>query len=65
MVDAVTYCPVMNDYHHLLWSLLNTFFACDFQLNGLQDQVASLKTSNEHLQKQNEDMISKLKEVCV
>uniref|UniRef100_A0A8C9ZSN7 Nucleoprotein TPR n=1 Tax=Sander lucioperca TaxID=283035 RepID=A0A8C9ZSN7_SANLU len=32
------------------------------ELNGLQDQVASLKTSNEHLQKQNEDMISKLKE---
>ncbi|XP_034736261.1 translocated promoter region b, nuclear basket protein isoform X1 [Etheostoma cragini] len=32
------------------------------ELNRLQDQVASLKTSNEHLQKQNEDMISKLKE---
>uniref|UniRef100_A0A3B5B4R2 Nucleoprotein TPR n=1 Tax=Stegastes partitus TaxID=144197 RepID=A0A3B5B4R2_9TELE len=34
----------------------------DDELNKLQDQVASLKTSNEHLQKQNEDMISKLKE---
>ncbi|XP_075944416.1 translocated promoter region b, nuclear basket protein isoform X3 [Anarhichas minor] len=32
------------------------------ELNRLQDQVTSLKTSNEHLQKQNEDMISKLKE---
>ncbi|KAM4548847.1 translocated promoter region b, nuclear basket protein isoform 3-T3 [Odontesthes bonariensis] len=32
------------------------------ELNKLQDQVDSLKTSNEHLQKQNEDMISKLKE---
>ncbi|XP_022066194.2 translocated promoter region b, nuclear basket protein [Acanthochromis polyacanthus] len=32
------------------------------EVNKLQDQVASLKTSNEHLQKQNEDMISKLKE---
>ncbi|XP_041861765.1 translocated promoter region b, nuclear basket protein [Melanotaenia boesemani] len=32
------------------------------ELNKFQDQVASLKTSNEHLQKQNEDMISKLKE---
>ncbi|XP_047443060.1 translocated promoter region b, nuclear basket protein [Mugil cephalus] len=32
------------------------------ELNKLQDQVASLKTSNEHFQKQNEDMISKLKE---
>uniref|UniRef100_A0A3P8SK27 Nucleoprotein TPR n=1 Tax=Amphiprion percula TaxID=161767 RepID=A0A3P8SK27_AMPPE len=34
----------------------------DDEVNKLQDQVASLKTSNEHLQKQNEDMISKLKE---
>uniref|UniRef100_A0A7N8WYJ0 Nucleoprotein TPR n=1 Tax=Mastacembelus armatus TaxID=205130 RepID=A0A7N8WYJ0_9TELE len=33
------------------------------ELNRLQDQVASLKTSNENLQRQNEDMISKLKEV--
>ncbi|XP_056234466.1 translocated promoter region b, nuclear basket protein [Seriola aureovittata] len=32
------------------------------ELNRLQDQVASLKTSNDNLQKQNEDMISKLKE---
>uniref|UniRef100_A0A4W6CZ19 Nucleoprotein TPR n=1 Tax=Lates calcarifer TaxID=8187 RepID=A0A4W6CZ19_LATCA len=32
------------------------------ELNRLQDQVASLKTSNENLQKQNEDMISKLKD---
>ncbi|XP_037553921.1 translocated promoter region b, nuclear basket protein [Nematolebias whitei] len=32
------------------------------ELKNLQDQVASLKTSNEHHQKQNEDMISKLKE---
>uniref|UniRef100_A0A3Q1FGC6 Nucleoprotein TPR n=1 Tax=Acanthochromis polyacanthus TaxID=80966 RepID=A0A3Q1FGC6_9TELE len=32
------------------------------EVNKLQDQVVSLKTSNEHLQKQNEDMISKLKE---
>ncbi|XP_023149698.2 translocated promoter region b, nuclear basket protein isoform X2 [Amphiprion ocellaris] len=34
----------------------------DDEVNKLQDQVAGLKTSNEHLQKQNEDMISKLKE---
>ncbi|KAM4574038.1 translocated promoter region b, nuclear basket protein isoform 1-T1 [Fundulus diaphanus] len=32
------------------------------ELTKLQDQVASMKTSNEHLQKQNEDMIIKLKE---
>uniref|UniRef100_A0A672ZG23 Nucleoprotein TPR n=1 Tax=Sphaeramia orbicularis TaxID=375764 RepID=A0A672ZG23_9TELE len=32
------------------------------ELNRLQEQVASLKTSNEQLQKQNEDMIGKLKE---
>ncbi|XP_029285243.1 translocated promoter region b, nuclear basket protein [Cottoperca gobio] len=32
------------------------------ELNRLHDQVASLKTSNEYLQKQNEDMISKLRE---
>ncbi|XP_042370774.1 translocated promoter region b, nuclear basket protein [Plectropomus leopardus] len=32
------------------------------ELNRLQDQVTTLKTSNEHLQKQNEDMINKLKE---
>ncbi|XP_072245246.1 translocated promoter region b, nuclear basket protein isoform X3 [Leuresthes tenuis] len=32
------------------------------ELNKLQDQVISLKTSNEHLQKQNEDVISKLRE---
>uniref|UniRef100_A0A672JJM1 Nucleoprotein TPR n=1 Tax=Salarias fasciatus TaxID=181472 RepID=A0A672JJM1_SALFA len=32
------------------------------ELNKFQEQVASLKTSNEHLQKQNEDLISKLKE---
>uniref|UniRef100_A0A8C3AJ24 Nucleoprotein TPR n=1 Tax=Cyclopterus lumpus TaxID=8103 RepID=A0A8C3AJ24_CYCLU len=32
------------------------------ELNRLQDQVASFKTSNEHLQKRNEDTISKLKE---
>ncbi|XP_030582625.1 translocated promoter region b, nuclear basket protein [Archocentrus centrarchus] len=32
------------------------------EMNKLQDQVAGLKTSNENLQKQNEDMISKLKE---
>ncbi|XP_069009311.1 translocated promoter region b, nuclear basket protein isoform X2 [Embiotoca jacksoni] len=34
----------------------------DDELNKLQDQVSSLKTSNEHLQKHNEDMICKLKE---
>uniref|UniRef100_A0A8D3DUI0 Nucleoprotein TPR n=1 Tax=Scophthalmus maximus TaxID=52904 RepID=A0A8D3DUI0_SCOMX len=33
------------------------------ELNRLQDQVASLKTSNENLQRQNEDVISKLKDV--
>uniref|UniRef100_I3JUR2 Nucleoprotein TPR n=1 Tax=Oreochromis niloticus TaxID=8128 RepID=I3JUR2_ORENI len=32
------------------------------EMKKLQDQVTSLKTSNENLQKQNEDMISKLKE---
>ncbi|XP_070764710.1 translocated promoter region b, nuclear basket protein [Enoplosus armatus] len=32
------------------------------ELNRLQEQVGSLKTSNDHLQKQNEDLISKLKE---
>ncbi|KAM7011947.1 translocated promoter region b, nuclear basket protein [Tautogolabrus adspersus] len=32
------------------------------ELSRLQDQVSSLKTSSEHLQKQNEDLISKLKE---
>ncbi|XP_071342326.1 translocated promoter region b, nuclear basket protein isoform X2 [Trachinotus anak] len=32
------------------------------ELNRLQDQVASLKTSNDNLQKQNDDMISKLKD---
>ncbi|XP_060890166.1 translocated promoter region b, nuclear basket protein isoform X4 [Labrus mixtus] len=32
------------------------------ELSRLQDQVCSLKTSSEHLQKQNEDIISKLKE---
>uniref|UniRef100_A0A3Q3GMK6 Nucleoprotein TPR n=1 Tax=Labrus bergylta TaxID=56723 RepID=A0A3Q3GMK6_9LABR len=32
------------------------------ELSRLQDQVGSLKTSSEHLQKQNEDIISKLKE---
>ncbi|XP_076007357.1 translocated promoter region b, nuclear basket protein [Genypterus blacodes] len=35
----------------------------DDELNRLQDQMTSLKTSNEHLQRQTEDMISKLKEV--
>lgn len=39
-------------------------FLCDSQLNRLQDQVTGLKTSKEHLQKQNEDMINTLKEVC-
>ncbi|KAI3368578.1 hypothetical protein L3Q82_025589, partial [Scortum barcoo] len=34
----------------------------NIKLTRLQDQVGSLKTSNEQLQKQNEDMISKLKE---
>ncbi|XP_068445751.1 translocated promoter region b, nuclear basket protein [Clinocottus analis] len=34
----------------------------DDELNRLLDQVASLKTSNENLQKRNEDMIDKLKE---
>ncbi|KAM9848441.1 translocated promoter region b, nuclear basket protein [Aulostomus maculatus] len=33
------------------------------ELNRVQDQVTSLKASNENLQKQHEDMISKLKEV--
>uniref|UniRef100_A0A3B4G4L8 Nucleoprotein TPR n=1 Tax=Pundamilia nyererei TaxID=303518 RepID=A0A3B4G4L8_9CICH len=32
------------------------------EVKKLQDQVTSLKTSNENLQKQNEEMISKLKE---
>ncbi|XP_039984449.1 translocated promoter region b, nuclear basket protein [Xiphias gladius] len=32
------------------------------ELNRLQDQVTSLKTSNENLQKKSEDMISKLKD---
>ncbi|XP_062251607.1 translocated promoter region b, nuclear basket protein [Platichthys flesus] len=32
------------------------------ELNRLQDQMASLKTSNENLQRQSEDMISKLKD---
>ncbi|KAK2835272.1 hypothetical protein Q5P01_015756 [Channa striata] len=32
------------------------------ELNRLQEQVVGLKTSNENLQKQNEEMISKLKE---
>ncbi|XP_036378661.1 translocated promoter region b, nuclear basket protein isoform X2 [Megalops cyprinoides] len=32
------------------------------ELTRLQDQVTSLKTSNEHLQKQTEDFINKLKE---
>ncbi|XP_034557497.1 translocated promoter region b, nuclear basket protein isoform X3 [Notolabrus celidotus] len=32
------------------------------ELSRYQDQVGSLKTSNENLQKQNEDMINKLKE---
>ncbi|XP_014872470.1 nucleoprotein TPR-like, partial [Poecilia latipinna] len=32
------------------------------ELTKLQDQVTSLKTSNEHLQKQSEEMINKLKE---
>uniref|UniRef100_A0A3P8PD27 Nucleoprotein TPR n=1 Tax=Astatotilapia calliptera TaxID=8154 RepID=A0A3P8PD27_ASTCA len=32
------------------------------EMKKLQDQVTSLKTSNENLQKQNEEMISKLKE---
>lgn len=41
------------------------FFFFFIQLKNLQHQVASLKTSNEHHQKQNEDMISKLKEVCM
>lgn len=36
-----------------------------FQLKNLRDQVASLKTSNEHHQKQNEDLINKLKEVSI
>lgn len=39
------------------------FFLCDFQVNRLQDQGSSLKTANEHLQKQNEDLINTLKEV--
>ncbi|XP_029003449.1 translocated promoter region b, nuclear basket protein isoform X2 [Betta splendens] len=34
----------------------------DDELNRLQEQVVTLKTSNENLQRQNEDMISKLKE---
>ncbi|XP_041646505.1 translocated promoter region b, nuclear basket protein [Cheilinus undulatus] len=32
------------------------------ELNRVQDQVSSLKTLNENLQKQNEDMVSKLRE---
>lgn len=43
---------------------VDSFFAATFQLNRLQEQVVTLKTSNENLQRQNEDMIGKLKEVC-
>lgn len=39
------------------------FSLCDFQVNRLQDQVNSLKSANEHLQKQNEGLINTLKEV--
>lgn len=35
-----------------------------FQVNQLQDQISSFKTSNEHNQKQIDDLVSKLKEVC-
>lgn len=37
---------------------------CYFQVNQLQHQISSLKTSNENHQKQIEDLVSKLKEVC-
>uniref|UniRef100_A0A667WHM6 Nucleoprotein TPR n=1 Tax=Myripristis murdjan TaxID=586833 RepID=A0A667WHM6_9TELE len=47
-----------NEILELKCSLVNK----EDELNRLQDQVASLKTSNEHLQKQTEDMISKLKD---
>uniref|UniRef100_UPI003AADA419 translocated promoter region b, nuclear basket protein n=1 Tax=Centroberyx gerrardi TaxID=166262 RepID=UPI003AADA419 len=47
-----------NDILELKCSLENK----EDELNRLQDQVASLKTSNVHLQKQAEDTISKLKE---
>uniref|UniRef100_A0A671WN97 Nucleoprotein TPR n=1 Tax=Sparus aurata TaxID=8175 RepID=A0A671WN97_SPAAU len=35
------------------------------ELKRLQDQVSSLKTSNENHQRQSEELVSKLKEVCV
>uniref|UniRef100_A0A667WHW8 Nucleoprotein TPR n=1 Tax=Myripristis murdjan TaxID=586833 RepID=A0A667WHW8_9TELE len=43
-----------NEILELKCSLVNK----EDELNRLQDQVASLKTSNEHLQKQTEDMIT-------
>lgn len=54
---------LFTKYYSLL-CISNKCFCCDLQLNRLQDQVTSLKTSNEHLQKQNDDMINTLKEVC-
>lgn len=39
------------------------FCVFPMQCTRVQDQLASLKSSNENLQKQTEDLISKLKEV--
>ena len=47
------------------YGLYSSFLPIEFQLKRLQDQVSSLKTSNENHQKQSEELVSKLKEVCV
>lgn len=43
--------------------VLFALHSVDMQVARLQDQVTSLKASNENLQKQTEDLINKLKEV--
>lgn len=63
--DSISQCTHASILKYIQLSFAPNWIShpCDFQVNQLQDQIGSLKTSNEHHQKQNEDLISKLKEV--
>lgn len=63
--DSISQCTHASILKYMQQSFAPNWIShpCDFQVNQLQDQIGSLKTSNEHHQKQNEDLISKLKEV--
>lgn len=63
--DSISQCTQASILKYIQRSFAPNWVShpCDFQVNQLQDQISSLKTSNEHHQKQNEDLIGKLKEV--